>query len=308
VAVAPLHVGNSILILSETWFAFWMLIAMLIFQRLPGTWQANSDRKARISDVERSSLFRDWATAFAAGLATGCGVLVRPGWILWPGVAALLLLTFGTGPFFRRILLAAVLGCGCFAALTPWAWRNHEVTGHWVMTSLWSGPSLYDGLHPEATGASDMQFFDDEKLPLQMSEYEVNETYKTRAWRYARENPGRAIELGLIKAGRYLSLSPNAAGFSSGPFYLICLSVSLVSGVFLAIGIWVQRKTLGICVFLLAPFLQFLLVHMVFIGSVRYRLPVEFPLAILVGAGMESMRNRIMRAEVSCEDEHGKSR
>lgn len=160
------------------------------------------------------------------------------------------------------------------------------------MTSLWSGPSLYDGLHPGATGASDMQFFDDEQLPLRHTEFEVNEIYKRRALEFAMANPGRALELGVIKAGRYLSLSPNAAGFSSGPFSLVCLLFSVVSLIFLGVGVYENRKTLGFCCLLAAPFMQFLLVHMVFIGSVRYRLPVEFPLAILAGAGIERLVGR----------------
>jgi hypothetical protein len=34
------------------------------------------------------------------------------------------------------------------------------------------------------------------------------------------------------------------------------------------------------------PFVQFLLVHMVFVGSIRYRLPVEFPLTIIAARGL----------------------
>ena len=48
-----------------------------------------------------------------------------------------------------------------------------------------------------------------------------------------------------------------------------------------------------VCVGLLAgPFLQFLLVHMVFVGSIRYRLPLEFPLSILAAHGLVGLRQR----------------
>jgi hypothetical protein len=79
--------------------------------------------------------------------------------------------------------------CWVLPALLPWAWRNHNVTGHWIFTSLWSGPSLYDGLHPGATGASDMTFVDTENVFSKMSEYDTNAHYKQRAFEFALNNP-----------------------------------------------------------------------------------------------------------------------
>ena len=39
----------------------------------------------------------------------------------------------------------------------------------------------------------------------------------------------------------------------------------------------------------IGPFVLFLLVHMVFVGSVRYRLPVEFPLSVMTAVGWRSL-------------------
>ncbi len=122
----------------------------------------------------------------------------------------------------KRILCAALICIGCFVALLPWAWRNYEATGHWVFTSLWSGPSLYDGLHDGATGVSDMKFIDQEGVFSTMSEFDANAYYKQQAIDFVISHPGRTMELGFIKAGRYLSPSLNAAGFSGGPFSVFC--------------------------------------------------------------------------------------
>ena len=42
----------------------------------------------------------------------------------------------------------------------PWPLRNFAVLGEPVLTTTWAGPTLYDSLGPQATGASDMRFLD----------------------------------------------------------------------------------------------------------------------------------------------------
>ena len=276
VAVSPLQIGSNVQILSETLFSFGLLACLIPLAKVVHEPTEHSPRNC-----------------FIAGMLTGLTTLVRPGWILWPWFSSLILVAWSRQTWKRRILDVSLIFAGCYLALLPWALRNHNVTGHWIFTSLWSGPSLYDGLHPGATGASDMTFVDTENVFSTMSEYDANAHYKQRAFEFAVKNPGRTIELAFLKAGRYLSPTLNAAGFSGGPASAVCLVWYAAFWGLFATGLVTLRKRLVLIALLTGPFLQFLCVHMVFVGSIRYRLPVEFPLSIIAAQGLIAMMAKV---------------
>ena len=138
-----------------------------------------------------------------------------------------------------------------------------------------------------------MTFVDTENVFSTMSEYDANAHYKRRAFEFAVNNPARTIELAFLKAGRYLSPTINAAGFSKGAANLISLLWYATFWGLVAAGLISLRKQPASIVLLSGPFLQFLAVHMVFVGSIRYRLPVEFPLSIIAAQGLIAMTARI---------------
>ena len=283
-AIAPLQIGSSVQVLSEGWFSVWLLLSVITLRPLI----QSGTQEPRERSASRSALLQ----AVLSGCAAGCGVLVRPGWILWPAVAVVGIAFLGAGSWRRRTGLVVCLALGCWLTLLPWAMRNYYVCGHWVHTSLWSGPSLYDGLNPQATGASNMEFFDRDQLMLKMDEYAMNEEYKRRAWKFVEQQPLQAFELGLRKAARYLSPVLQADAVSSPAVTLSCLFWYLCVGFLVIRGsrqLWRARQQPAVLL-LWAPFLQFLLIHLVFVGSVRYRLPVEFPLLVLAGAGLSGWR------------------
>jgi hypothetical protein len=274
-AVSPLQVGMSIQILSEVWFGVWLVLAVLVGAALV------RPAVLRPCSVGGWSLF---VRGLVSGLVAGAGVLVRPGWILWPAVFAMWLLIQSRR---GRVLLPICAGLflGCWLILLPWAWRNHSVTGKWIYTSLWSGPSLYDGLNPAADGSSDMQFFERDGLSARMDEIAVDRFYRDAAFEFAAANPRRTFELAVIKGTRFLSLTLNAAEFSAPLVDWTCLGwygVLLMLAV-AGISTFAQRRSL--LLLLVAPFFLFFLVHLAFVGSVRYRLPAELPLYVISGAG-----------------------
>lgn len=295
-AVSPLQIGSSVQVLSEGWFSIWLLLSLLALQpllRIPDC-GAKSHPETCAAPLVRMTVVRMTVRGILAGLAAGAGVLVRPGWILWPVGVAICLLLAGRGDRRTRGLVFLSVCLGCWLVLFPWAWRNHKVCGYWIYTSLWSGPSLYDGLHAGATGASDMRFFDREQLGQRMSEYAVNEEYKRRAWEFAVSEPGRVLELAVVKAGRFLSPVLRAEGFSGGLFSLACCGWYLALVALVVHGSRIMWRSMNWPSLLLLwlPFLLFLLIHLVFVGSIRYRLPAEFPLLVLAGLGLEGFLMR----------------
>ncbi len=294
-AVSPVMVGFSVLFLSETLFS----LTLTLSAWLAANWLAPGDRRRETESVpsvlsiplvpsmllpgNREQKTASWIWAFATGIGIAAATYVRPSWLLaGPGLAGLAVLLSRRRA--KTVLEATVMLLGLFGALAPWAMRNHGVCGHWVFTTLWSGPSLYDGLHPEATGESDMRFFDRDNLMAVKSEWDVDQHYKDAAWQFARANPGRAIELTLIKLWRYWKPWPNAAQFGGvGPAFLV--AVFFVPVFVLAIrGCWLTRARPWAWLLTVGPILYFAAIHAVFVGSLRYRLPAEYPLCVLAAA------------------------
>lgn len=274
-AISPAVVGFGSLLLSETLFA-----VMLLFNLwLAGRWFTHRERQAR-------NTLRAYFVPLLVGLSTALAVYVRPTWL--PAVFVWVFLSFLLFPRAYAWKASLVVVAGCLITLFPWALRNHSMTGHWVWTTLWSGPSLYDSLNSEADGSSEMSFFDREQVMSRdgLSEYEMNRYYNSRARSFVRAEPGRAFELMLLHAGRYWSLTPNADQFQN-----VWLRYGLGSWTFLLylfglLGVYALRRhwlTLVLCA---GPILAFGMIHTVFVGSLRYRLPAEYPFSLLVAAGI----------------------
>ncbi len=273
-ALSPGLVGFSPLLLSETAFGAALVAHGLAVALL---WQSSpASQKIRL--------------AIVSGLLGALATYFRPTWLpVVPLVAVWHLLVAGRGRPARRAEAGAMV-LALVLALQPWVVRNLLTTGHPVVTTLWDGPSLYDGLHPGATGDSEMSFFERDQLLMTMTEYQMNQTYRQQAWKWVGENPGRVLELAVVKARRYWSFVPNAPQFQR-PVIQITLSAStLVLFLLALVGAGVQRHHWNALVLTMGALLFFAAVHLLFVSSLRYRLPAEYPLWALAGAGWAAIR------------------
>ena len=230
--------------------------------------------------------------AVATGLVTAAATLVRPSWMLFvPFALALGLVTS------RCRLRQAGIGAGVLVGLalgmTPWWIHNWQVTGHFVPTTLQVGASLYDGLNPRATGASDMWFTDEfarkeitdqaagRTDPNETFEYRLDRRKRDAALEWAGANPGRAVQLAGVKFVRIWNVWPNEPAFSSWPVRLVVMVgyapilVLAMLGVFRTFG---RGWPYVLC---WLPAVYFTLLHMVFVGSIRYRDPAMLGLMVL---------------------------
>jgi len=108
------------------------------------------------------------------------------------------------------------------------------------------------------------------------------------------------VQLGGLKLARYWSPWPNAAQFQSQLLSTGLAAQFIVLMGSACIGVWSVLKgqpivatTLPARLVLLAtlgPLLYFATIHTVFVGSLRYRLPAEYPLSVLSAVGVVVLR------------------
>jgi hypothetical protein len=174
--------------------------------------------------------------------------------------------------------------------MLPWTLRNWSVTGHFIPTTLWVGASLYDGLNLNATGASDMRFIENDGIYQQFSEYDADQHYRRKALEFVREHPGKSLELGFSKLARYFSLAPSAETVVNLPVRLAIGTWTLAFLLLAAYGAWGVRRQVWLWLLPVGGLVYFALVHSVFVGSLRYRLPAEYPLCVLAAAAIVRLR------------------
>jgi 4-amino-4-deoxy-L-arabinose transferase-like glycosyltransferase len=277
-AIDPYSVVTSALILSEAVFIPLMLASLW---GLAVIWPSGKEAPTK----------RWRLPAIGAGLAFGAAVLVRPSWTLFvPATLLAWLVVSASGKRLIAFKGTVVILLAASAVMAPWWIRNARVFGRFVPTALWMGASLYDGLNPHATGASDMDFMNDPEFwPL--GELEQDALLRDRALEFVRERPGQALRLAVVKLGRYWSPWPNADTLRSKWLAAASAIYTLPLFALWITGAWALRRDPRALVLLGGPLLYFCVLHTVFAGSMRYRIPGAVPAAGLAAIGFGSLVN-----------------
>jgi 4-amino-4-deoxy-L-arabinose transferase-like glycosyltransferase len=205
------------------------------------------------------------------------------------------------------VLLAAFAGCQCHPrtgirngvlavlaiclVLLPWSYRNahHPQVRAWIFTTTNSGITTYDGFHEGATGASDQQSFVNPMLNLltYMDEVERDDYLSQRAHEWIRAHPGRAVGLMVNKIARTWSPIPLSNDYGGRALYVVAgLLYSLPLDLLVLFGLWKTALPRTAKVFLLLPAIYFTGIHALSVGSLRYRVPVEPPIAVIAGSAL----------------------
>jgi 4-amino-4-deoxy-L-arabinose transferase-like glycosyltransferase len=282
-SIYPEAIAASIFILSEAPFGPPMTVHLLAWIL---AWKANS-LGGRLG----------WSAL--AGIAAGLGTLVRPSWLLFVPLALVIGVAV-TGNRRRQLTIGVVMLAAMAATMSPWWIRNYQLAGRFVPTSLQVGASLYDGLHPGATGASEMSFvpqFGAEQAradaaaraagqePIGLFEDRLDRRMQAAAVQWAQRNPRRVLQLALTKFLRMWSPVPNAGEFRSSALRLV-LAATYVPVLLLGLtGLWRFGRRGWPYVLCFLPAVYFTLLHVIFVSSIRYRQPAML-LIIVLAAGV----------------------
>jgi hypothetical protein len=281
VACNPFLVFFTGLILSETLYA-----AMLVWGMVLIVWQPQ--KSARLAAL----------TWLGGAIVLVLSILVRPGALVLPlllAVAGMVANHRVTKPYPSPSVAGIVMLVLSGVALLAWGYRNHRVTGSWIFTTTNSGITLYDGFNPDATGASSQKSIRALPQLRTMDEVERSEYLAKLAWEYIRAHPRRVIELTVVKVARTWSPAPLSEDFSSRRNVLVALSYMVPFYLLIVLGLWVGQTPLSAKVFLLLPAIYFTVVHALSVGSLRYRVPADVPMAIIAAAGVSRMSSIAIR-------------
>jgi 4-amino-4-deoxy-L-arabinose transferase-like glycosyltransferase len=293
-AIYPGLVALGGVVLSEALFMPLMVLQLVLWTL---AWQARREAIATHSRVGS-----DLAWSACAGAAAGLATLVRPSWLLFTPLALAVELAWGLRAdvepraWPRRIAAAAIMLGSLAAVMMPWWIRNALVTGHFVPTTLQVGASLYDGLNPAADGGSNMAFVApftaafareqtfDPAAKREDFEYQLDARLRADAWRWAAEHQGRVVQLALIKLGRVWNIWPNEPAFRSWPVRLAVVGSYAPVALAGALGAWRLRAAGWVSALCWLPAAYVSIMHMIFVGSIRYREPAMLGLIVLAAA------------------------
>jgi hypothetical protein len=256
-AIYPVFIFFSVRLLSETLFLLWVSVYF---------WQLLTQRAG--SPVVR-------------GIVLGAMHLTRP------TMMYLLPIVWGWQLLFlkvkwRHVLLeTALMG----ALVLPWGIRNQHALGAFHLATSTTGHVLWEGNNPwnETGGVSkpEWPYLDDR--PRGLGELESDRWEKERAMAYVRDNPLRFMKISILRLVRFWNVWPNASEYRSW-MYRIASLMSFGPVIILAIAsLWIHRRRWRQTGVIWLTTVYFTAIHMITIGSLRYRLPLE-PLLISLAA------------------------
>ena len=311
-ALYPFFIYFTWLLLAETAFTLCLVALFLVLIRIieatptcaVSVKSPISNRQSVIANHPFLSFCGLPLLAVTAGLLCGALVLLRSSFFLMP-FFLLPFLLLSPGARWRRAAAWGVMVVVMALALTPWTLRNYRIFHRVIPTTLQVGESLYEACSPYADGGPAMDRIDWEKeRGGRMGEYENNEFFKKAALQYMRENPGRCLKLAAVKFVRFWNILPNYAEVRSPLYAIISILASVPILLLALLGLWrclgfipracatahkpcegLNKPSQGSAIYLLllAPVIYYTLLHMVFVGSVRYRTPI-IPFVLLFAA------------------------
>ncbi|MEI7766404.1 MAG: glycosyltransferase family 39 protein [Phycisphaerae bacterium] len=285
----PLTIAFTACLLAEIPYAVVLLASLWCMLRILTTPQA---RGLYLQAVWLGILLMIGVYLRAASfyLAGGCLLLATVG--LWRHGAARAL---GAG----LLMLVIMLG-----GLAPWWQRNQQLLAMSPprLTTL-EGVSLYESVYAQADGGPQQDHL---SVPLTLAlqdEATRDASYRQMAWQAILADPLRQVRLAGIKLARTWSPWLNDPAQRNSPLqgpltlWYIGLYTAIVLG---SVGLWRRQRGIVFALMIL-PIVYYSLLHSLFLGSVRYRVPWLSVLAVLAGIGLFGLWQRLRRSPAGAE-------
>ena len=274
VGINPFLMYFSGLLLTETLFTsllIWAAVGLSVLR------DREPDNKA-------------WLCIAAGVVCISLAAIVRPSGL----PLALLLPLVMPGAAWRHRIATLVLTIVVLGALfAPWASRNQRLLGKPILATTNGGITLYDGFNPtqlqregSEVGASDQSFIASMPELREMNEVERSDYLENLGWRFINERPGDAVKLGFAKLARTWSPVPLSAEFGRPVYRAVAVVYAVPLFAMVLMGLWRRALSRAAVVLLLTPAIYFSAVHVMSVGSLRYRVPVEPLLAVIAGAAI----------------------
>ena len=261
-AIYPFFVFYSTLILSETLFLFLVSLFFLLILRAEGVGFAAAGTVAGLAHLTRPTLSLFLPVAFV-----WARVRYQIGW--------------------KHLLIAALL---FFVVILPWGLRNIGALGEFHLGTANSGHVLWEGNNPYNTtggvAGGDERYL--AEMPEGLGELERDRWQRERAIEFIRSDPGRFAVIAGKKFLRFWNVWPNAPGFDRGLYRWVAFA-SFTPVLLLALAsLFVLRDRWRDSILIWLFVCYYTAIHMITIGSLRYRLPLE-PLLLALGAATLSV-------------------
>ncbi len=282
VACDPLLIAFSAALLTEIPFIVFFLAGLLLAWKI-------------ISAPRGAFPWLYWVLFAAVWIVA---VYVRPSVLLCVPLIWVWIIFCRPGDRKRAVAGVALAAAALFLSLLPWWNRNYQLFhDDFFRISTLEGKSLYESVYPGATGGPRQS-----DIPLLPGMKRLNEGQRDAVWMhkalgYMAADPWRMVRLAFVKAARtwspWLHAKHYRGWWYNAPMALWYVAVYVLG----IIGLWKAPMPGALRGLLLTPILYFTLLHSVFLGSVRYRVPLMPIIEIMAGAGAACLARARLRRQ-----------
>jgi 4-amino-4-deoxy-L-arabinose transferase-like glycosyltransferase len=187
-----------------------------------------------------------------------------------------------------------------------WGRPNLVALGDFAWFSTNGGVTLYDAQGPQADGSSNQAFLKEMPQLAGLGEVALDHELTRLAIEQMQRDPARVLRLAWIKFARMWNPLPNVAEYRAGAAAWAGAAYTVVV-LILAIGTGLacllrptKRRARRLQIYLWLPVIVFTLLHCIYIGSVRYRVPL-MPMLAISAAGIVARQPRHRRCITSAK-------